>query len=103
MLRLALFALVAYVVVRALRGFFASSSPRAATSPSSDSCVNERPPHIVLGVTPQATQEEIRAAYQRLVHENHPDRVATMSEEIRALALTRTQQINRAYELLKRS
>lgn len=63
----------------------------------------QRPPHIVLGIKPKATDEEIRAAYQRLIHENHPDRVATMSDEIRALALAKTKEINWAYDQLKRS
>jgi DnaJ like chaperone protein len=103
MLRLVLFLLVAYVVVRGLRGLLPSFSPRAPASPSPVASRGERPPHIVLGVTQQATQDEIRAAYQRLVHENHPDRVATMSQEIRDLALARTQEINHAYDRLKRS
>ncbi len=52
---------------------------------------------------PGATADEIRSAYQRLVRENHPDRVADMSPEIRDLAERRTKEINRAYEQLKRA
>jgi len=63
----------------------------------------ERPAHEVLGVRPDASTEEIRAAYQRLMRENHPDRVADMSQEIRDLAEKRSKEINQAYDRMKRA
>ena len=32
------------------------------------------PPHDLLGVTPQSSKEEVKAAYHRLVKAYHPDR-----------------------------
>jgi hypothetical protein len=36
--------------------------------------VVEPPPHVVLGVAPDATQDEIRKAFRALALETHPDR-----------------------------
>jgi DnaJ-domain-containing protein 1 len=51
----------------------------------------------VLEVPESATDEQIAAAYKRKISENHPDKVAQMGAEIRALAERRSQQINAAY------
>ena len=55
----------------------------------------------VLEVSSNASQAEIRAAYQRLVRQYHPDRVADMGPELRALAEERTKEINQAYNRLR--
>jgi hypothetical protein len=61
-----------------------------------------RDPHAVLGITPTATAEEIDDAYRQRIREYHPDRVATMAQEIRELATQRTAEINAAYAELRR-
>lgn len=53
----------------------------------------------VLGVPGDADEAQITAAYRRCIADNHPDRVATMAAEIRALASERTAEINAAYDL----
>jgi DnaJ-class molecular chaperone len=55
------------------------------------------PPHEVLGVEPSATREEIKRAYQRMVGQYHPDRVANAAPELQKLAEKRTKQLNAAY------
>lgn len=52
----------------------------------------------VLGVAIDADRQQITAAWRRRIAEYHPDRVATMAAEIRALAGQRTAEINAAYE-----
>ena len=52
----------------------------------------------VLGVTPQATDEELRKAYRRLALEHHPDRVAKLGEDVRRAAEKKFQEINAAKE-----
>ncbi len=80
--------------------------PRPAESapgqPASDERLEPRSPNEVLGVEPGANADQIRAAYQRLVRQYHPDRVATMAPELRELAERRTKQINAAYQQLER-
>jgi DnaJ-domain-containing protein 1 len=55
--------------------------------------------HLVLGVNETASKEEITAAYKRKISQNHPDKVAQMGDEIRAIADAKSQQINAAYEI----
>jgi DnaJ-domain-containing protein 1 len=109
MIRYILLAAIAWLVVRWFQRYLASGptpAPRrrvAASPPRPWSGEPDRPAHEVLGVRPDATPEEIRAAYQHLVRENHPDRVAHMAREFQELADRRTKEINRAYEQLKRA
>jgi DnaJ like chaperone protein len=54
--------------------------------------------HVVLEVAPDASRAEIDAAYRRAIGQYHPDRVAHMGPEIRALAEAKSRQINEAYD-----
>lgn len=57
-------------------------------------------PHEVLGISPGASREEIRAAYKNLVKKYHPDRLASLGEEFHAIAERKMKLINAAYEAL---
>lgn len=52
----------------------------------------------VLEIEPTATDDEVRAAYRRLALKHHPDRVATLGEDIRKAAEEKFQSINNAKE-----
>lgn len=52
----------------------------------------------VLGVSPDATDEELRKAYRRLALEHHPDRVAKLGDDVRRAAEKKFQEINAAKE-----
>lgn len=52
----------------------------------------------VLEVEPTASDEEVRAAYRRLALMHHPDRVATLGEDVRRAAEEKFQCINNAKE-----
>ena len=52
----------------------------------------------VLEIEPTATDSEVRAAYKRLALKHHPDRVATLGEDIRRAAEVKFQQVNNAKE-----
>lgn len=54
----------------------------------------------VMGVSPTATDEELKAAYRRLALEHHPDRVANLGEDVRRAAEKKFQEINAAKERL---
>lgn len=52
----------------------------------------------VLEISPDATDQEVRAAYRRLALKHHPDRVATLGEDVRKAAEEKFQEINNAKE-----
>ena len=58
---------------------------------------------VVLGVPRIATRDEIARAYKRKISAYHPDKVAAMGEEIRAVADEKSKQINAAYDEAMRS
>ena len=56
----------------------------------------------MLGVSRGASQEEIQKAYRARMQEYHPDKVAHLGEDLQKLALRRSQDIQRAYQRLRR-
>ena len=62
----------------------------------------ETDPYAVLGVSVQATQDEIEQAYRRRMSEYHPDKVASAAPELKALAEQRASEINTAYEQIQK-
>lgn len=50
----------------------------------------------VLGLEPDATDDEVRKAYRKMVLENHPDRVANLGDDIKEAATRKLQEINEA-------
>jgi len=54
--------------------------------------------HKILGVSSIATIGEIKAAYQKLMSQYHPDKVATLGTEIREVAERKSKEINAAYK-----
>lgn len=57
----------------------------------------------VLGVAPTATDDEIKAAYRKLALKNHPDRVASLGEDVRKAAEKKFQEINAAMETVRKA
>jgi hypothetical protein len=57
-------------------------------------------PYDVLGVSKGASLATVTAAYRDLIKQYHPDQVARLGKELRDLAHRKTQDINRAYEML---
>ncbi len=53
--------------------------------------------HEVLDVPASAGLDEIRAAYKLHISQYHPDKVATLGDELRALAERKTKEIGAAY------
>jgi len=61
------------------------------------------PWHEVLQVSPEADAAEVRRAYQSLIGQYHPDKVAALGEELRTLAERKSAQINAAYQEAQRA
>jgi DnaJ like chaperone protein len=54
----------------------------------------------VLGVSPNATDQEVRSAYRQLALKHHPDRVANLGEDVKKAAEEKFRQINKAKEII---
>ena len=83
-----------------LRGAHAGQSG-AAGQASSASQIDDA--YKVLGVSPSASDAEIKKAYRKLMSENHPDKLAGrgLPESMREMAEERTREISHAYDVVK--
>ena len=95
-------AFLVYWVYRRLNRFFtnqvkhqqgkAQQGPRPVRHP--------QPAYAVLGIGPEATADEIKAAYRHKISEYHPDKVAHLGDELKRLAKIKSAEINNAYKEL---
>lgn len=62
-------------------------------------------PYQVLGVLPDASDDQIRAAYKKLVREYHPDRLLAngVPKELLDLGTARMASVNTAYDQISRA
>lgn len=58
-------------------------------------------PYKILGVSPRASQDEIKKAYRQLVKKYHPDKFA--GTDLEEVAKEKLQEINEAYDALTSS
>lgn len=58
-----------------------------------------------LGVSPGASDSEVKRAYRKLISANHPDKLASkgLPESMRPVAEERSRELNKAYDLIKES
>lgn len=56
----------------------------------------------ILGISPNATDDEVKKAYRKMAVENHPDKVAYLGEDVQRAAKEKFQRINEAYETIKK-
>jgi hypothetical protein len=61
----------------------------------------KKDPYTILGVGKNASADEIKKAYRRLVNTYHPDKVSHMGEEFQQLAEKKFKEIQEAYLKLK--
>ncbi len=65
---------------------------------SSENANNESLWCGVLGVSQNASTDEIKAAYKRKISMYHPDKVSSMGPEFNEIAQRKTKEINAAYD-----
>ena len=72
---------------------------KARLAPSAD------PAYVVLGLTPEATDAEVKKAYRAKVMEFHPDKIVSkgLPEEFLKFAEEKFKEVNEAYETIKKS
>lgn len=66
-------------------------------TPPASPAVDEPSWHEVLGVAPTAGAAEIKQAYKSLMSQYHPDKVATLGQELRDVAERKSKEITLAY------
>jgi hypothetical protein len=82
---------------------FHRNSSHQQQSPPRDEAANayaHMTPHEILGVSPSATMDEIRAAYRKLAGQYHPDKVQHLGVEFQQLAEIKFKIIQEAYQKL---
>lgn len=63
---------------------------------------NEKKPNEILGVSINATQQEIHAAYKEKIKLYHPDKLSHLGPEFTDLANKKFLEIQAAYDAMKR-
>ena len=56
----------------------------------------------ILGIDPNATDEDVKKAYREMAKKYHPDKVAYLGEDVRKSAEQKLQEVNEAYEKIKK-
>ena len=56
----------------------------------------------VLEITPNATDEEVKKAYRKMAVKYHPDKVATLGEDVQKAAEEKFKAVSQAYEAICR-
>lgn len=79
---------------------FFPAKPKAvpAPTPPPPPALPEPAWHEVLEVPPDADVDTFHRAYQRLMSQYHPDKVASLGQELQDLAERKSQRINAAYQ-----
>lgn len=91
-------------------GFFSKKNGKTSEDDSSgfssgrasEGATGSKDPYEILGIRPNATPDEIRAAYRLVAQQYHPDKVAHLGEEFRELAQKKFVEIQNAYNILMR-
>jgi DnaJ like chaperone protein len=59
-------------------------------------------PYIILEITPDASDEEVKKAYRRMAMKYHPDKVSTLGPDVQKAAKDKFQKLNAAYDAIRK-
>ena len=95
-------ALLIWFVWRALQRSILSSRARAGQAGGGEPARRLQTPYEILDVPAGSDFDAIKAAYQNKIRQYHPDKVADMGPEVQEVAEKHAQEINEAYDILKK-
>ena len=81
-------------------GRYNSSNGSNGGNGSSTSYSNDENNYKILGISPSATDDEVKKAYRKMAIKYHPDKVATLGEEVQKAAEEKFKAISQAYEAI---
>ena len=58
--------------------------------------------YAVLEISPNATDDEVKAAYRKMAMKHHPDKVSTLGPDVQKAAQEKFRKIQEAYETIKK-
>ena len=102
LLRFFIFAIIIYLLRSALKPFLLKMKAEAQW-PNGSNHQNHskaKDPYEILGVSRNASSEEIKKAYKSRIVEYHPDKVNHLGKELQDLANQKFQEISWAYDQL---
>ena len=59
--------------------------------------------YIILDTDRNSSIEQLKSAYRKIIIEYHPDKVASLGKELKELAEQKTQEINKAYQVIRKN
>jgi len=63
---------------------------------------DEESPYKILGISHDASDEDIKKAYRMMALRYHPDKVSHLGEDVKKAALEKFQELNNAYQKIKK-
>lgn len=84
-------------------GYYQSNQGRQQHSsrPTSEQQLSNA--YRILGISPTATDEEVKKAYRQMALKHHPDKVATLGEDVKRAAEKKFKEINEAKDIIYKS
>lgn len=79
-----------------------SGSSSKSTTDSDNGTISEQQAYNILGVTKDATNEEVKKAYNKELMANHPDKYASLGEKVCKEQEEKVKIIIEAYRIIKR-
>ena len=101
LIRLILFALIIYWLVKTIKKQLQSSDNQQQSNNQFKSRT-AKDPYQILEVSKNASPEEIKKAYKNALAQYHPDKVNHLGEDIKRVAQQKTQDIQWAYDRLRK-
>ena len=77
-----------------------NSGSQGSSSNNSSSYSNTESNYRILGISPSATDDEVKKAYRKMAIKYHPDKVATLGEDVQKAAEEKFKTISQAYEAI---